>query len=177
MPRSSLWLLLPLFLLAACDRVPQPPLVDRPAPEFSVQDSGRTVALKDLRGKVVVLNFWATWCPPCVEELPSLVAMQAQMRDQVTVFAVSVDEDEEAYRQFLVDHRVDLLTVRDPSKKSALMYGTVKYPESYIIDPSGIVRRKYVGPVDWTQPAVREFLAKSKAGITATPSSVATSSR
>jgi len=176
-PRSSLWLLLPLFLLAACDRVPQPPLVDRPAPEFSVQDSGRTVALKDLRGKVVVLNFWATWCPPCVEELPSLVAMQAQMRDQVTVFAVSVDEDEEAYRQFLVDHRVDLLTVRDPSKKSALMYGTVKYPESYIIDPSGIVRRKYVGPVDWTQPAVREFLAKSQAGITATPSSVATSSR
>lgn len=170
-------MLLPLFLLAACDRVPQPPLVDRPAPEFSVQDSARTVALKDLRGKVVVLNFWATWCPPCVEELPSLVAMQAQMRDQVTVFAVSVDEDEEAYRQFLVEHRVELLTVRDPSKKSALMYGTVKYPESYIIDPSGIVRRKYVGPVDWTQPAVREFLAKSQAGITATPSSIATSSR
>ena len=178
MPRSSLrLLLLPLFLLAACDRVPQPPLVDRPAPEFSVQDSGRTVALKDLRGKVVVLNFWATWCPPCVEELPSLVAMQAQMRDQVTVFAVSVDEDEEAYRQFLVDHRVDLLTVRDPSQKSNRLYGTVKFPESYIIDPAGIVRRKYVGPVDWTQPAVREFLAKSQAGITAMPSSVAASSR
>ncbi len=184
MPRRSVWLLLlPLFLLTACDRTPQPPLVDRPAPEFSVQDSGRTVALKDLRekkdlrGKVVVLNFWATWCPPCVEEIPSLVAMQAQMKDQVTVFAVSVDEDEEAYRNFLVEHKVDLLTVRDPSKKSALLYGTVKYPESYVIDPGGIVRRKYVGPVEWTQPAVLEFLAKSQAGITAGPSSVAANSR
>jgi len=179
-PRSSVWLLLlPLFLLAACDRVPQPPLVDRPAPEFSVQDSGRTVALKDLRGngKVVVLNFWATWCPPCVDELPSLVAMQALMKDKVTVFAVSVDEDEEAYRRFLVDHKVDLLTVRDPSQKSNRLYGTVKFPESYVIDPNGIVRRKYVGPVEWTQPAVLEFLAKSQAGITATPSSVATNSR
>jgi peroxiredoxin len=176
--RSSVWLLLlPLFLLAACDRTPRPPLVDRPAPEFSVQDSGRMVALKDLRGKVVVLNFWATWCPPCVDELPSLVAMQAQMKDKVTVFAVSVDEDEEAYRQFLVEHKVDLLTVRDPSKKSSLMYGTVKYPESYIIDASGVVRRKYVGPVDWTQPAVLEYLGKPPAGLTAASSAAAANSR
>ena len=172
--RSSVWLLLlPLFLLAACDRTPRPPLVDRPAPDFSVQDAGRTVALKDLRGKVVVLNFWATWCPPCVEELPSLVAMQAQMRDKVTVFAVSVDEDEEAYRNFLVEHKVELLTVRDPSRKSSLLYGTVKYPESYIIDANGIVRRKYVGPVDWTQPSVLEYLAKTRTGFTEAPSAVA----
>lgn len=176
MRRSSVWLLL-VFLLAACDRLPQPPLVDRPAPQFSVQDSGRTVALKDLRGKVVVLNFWATWCPPCVEEVPSLVAMQARMKDKVTVFAVSVDEDEEAYRQFLIEHKVDLLTVRDPSKKSALMYGTVKYPESYVIDSNGIVRRKYVGPVEWTQPAVLEYLAKAGAGFTEPSSAVAANSR
>jgi peroxiredoxin len=177
-PRSSVWLLLlPLFLLAACDRTPRPPLVDRPAPEFSVQDSGRTVALKDLRGKVVVVNFWATWCPPCVEEIPSLVAMQAQMKDKVTVFAVSMDEDEEAYRQFLVEHKVDLLTLRDPSRKSALLYGTVKYPESYIIDPNGVVRRKYVGPVDWTQPAVLEYLARTRTGFTEAPSAVAANSR
>jgi cytochrome c biogenesis protein CcmG/thiol:disulfide interchange protein DsbE len=177
-PRSSVWLLLlPLFLLAACDRTPQPPLVDRPAPEFSVQDSGRTVALKDLRGKVVVLNFWATWCPPCVDELPSLVAMQRQMKDQVTVFAVSMDDDEEAYRQFLVEHKVDLLTVRDSSRQSALLYGTVKYPETYIIDPEGIVRRKYVGPVDWTQPAVLQYLARTRAGFKEAPSAVAANSR
>ena len=161
------------MLLAACDRMPRPPLVDRPAPEFSVQDSDRTVALKDLRGKVVVLNFWATWCPPCVEEVPSLVAMQAQMRGKVTVFAVSVDDDEEAYRNFLVEHKVNLLTVRDPSRKSSLLYGTVKYPESYIIDASGIVRRKYVGPVDWTRPAVLEYLGKSQAGLTTASSAAA----
>ena len=177
-PRSSVWLLLlPLFLLAACDRTPRPPLVDRPAPDFSVQDSGRTVALKDLRGKVVVLNFWATWCPPCVDELPSLVAMQARMKDKVTVFAVSMDDDEEAYRQFLIDHKVDLLTVRDPSRQSALLYGTVKYPESYVVDPNGVVRRKYVGPVDWTRPEVLEFLARTREGVTGAPSAVATNSR
>jgi thiol-disulfide isomerase/thioredoxin len=135
------------------------------------------VALKDLHGKVVVLNFWATWCPPCVEEIPSLVAMQAQMKNRVTVFAVSVDDDEEAYRQFLVEHKVDLLTVRDPSRQSALLYGTVKYPESYIIDPNGIVRRKYVGPVDWTQPAVREYLTQAGTGFREKPSAVAASSR
>ncbi len=177
-PRSSVWLLLlPLFLLAACDRTPRPPLVDRPAPEFSVQDSGRTVALKELRGKVVVLNFWATWCPPCVDELPSLVAMQARMKDQVTVFAISMDDDEDAYRQFLAEHKVDLLTIRDPRRQSALLYGTVKYPESYIIDSNGIVRRKYVGPVDWTQPAVLDYLARTRTGLTEAPSAVAANSR
>ena len=176
MRRPYLWLLLPL-LLAACDRTPRPPLVDRSAPEFSVQDSGRTVALKDLRGKVVVVNFWATWCPPCVDELPSLVAMQARMKDKVTVFAVSMDDDEEAYRQFLIDHKVDLLTVRDPSRQSALLYGTVKYPESYVVDPNGVVRRKYVGPVDWTRPEVLEFLARTREGVTGAPSAVAANSR
>jgi peroxiredoxin len=171
--RSSVWLLLPLFLLAACDRTPRPPLVDLPAPDFTVQDSGRAVALHDLRGKVVVLNFWATWCPPCVEEMPSLVAMQRQMGDKVTVLAVSLDDDEEAYRNFLVEHKIDLLTVRDPSRKSSLLYGTVKYPESYVIDPKGIVRRKYVGPIEWTQPAVLEYLGKARTGFTTEPSAVA----
>jgi cytochrome c biogenesis protein CcmG, thiol:disulfide interchange protein DsbE len=109
----------------------------------------------------VVLNFWATWCPPCVEEMPSLVEMQRRMKAKgVTVLAVSVDVDEKAYRQFLKDHNVNLITARDPSQKSNTMYGTFKFPETYVIDRKGLMRRKFIGAVDWTEPDVLELLNK-----------------
>jgi cytochrome c biogenesis protein CcmG/thiol:disulfide interchange protein DsbE len=131
------------------------------APEFSVHDSDRMVALNQFRGQVVVLNFWATWCPPCVEEMPSLVEMQRRMKAKgVTVLAVSVDVDENAYRRFLKDHGVNLLTVRDPAQKSSNLYGSFKFPETYIIDRKGVMRRKFIGAVDWTEPEVTDFLGK-----------------
>ena len=108
----------------------------------------------------MVLNFWATWCPPCVDEMPSLVAMQAKMRGSVTVLAVSLDLNEAAYRRFLRDYKVDLLTVRDPEKRSSDLYGTFGYPETYIIDANGVLRRKFIGPVDWTKPEIIEYLQK-----------------
>lgn len=126
-----------------------------------VQDSDRTVALHELRGKIVVLNFWATWCAPCVQEMPSLVEVQKKLKDSgVTVLAVSVDADESAYRKFLADHHVELLTVRDPAKKTSDLYGTFKFPETYVIDRNGILRRKFIGGVDWNQPEVMDFLRK-----------------
>ncbi len=158
------WLsLLPLVvLLFGCDRGAEPALVGKPAPDFTVQDSQRTVALRDYRGKVVVLNFWATWCPPCVEETPSLVALQQQTRSKVEVIAVSVDVDDKAYRDFVQQYKMDtLLTVRDPEgKKSSGLYGTWKYPETYIIDESGVLRRKFIGPQDWTDPGIIDYLNK-----------------
>ena len=153
-------LLLALLFAPGCQRGARPDLVGKPAPEFTVQDSDRRVALRDLRGKVVVLNFWATWCPPCVDEMPSLVAMQAELRGNVTVFAVSLDADEAAYRRFLKDYKVDLLTVRDSEKRSSALYGTFGYPETYIIDADGVLRRKFIGPVDWTKPEIIEYLQK-----------------
>src|SRR5437879_139215 len=142
---------LALMLVGGCDRGARPQLVGSPAPEFTVQDSERKVALRDLRGKVVVLNFWASWCPPCVEETPSLIAMQEKMKDRVTIFAVSVDQDENAYRRFVAEHKINFLTVRDPDQKSNRLYGTFGYPETYVIDANGVVRRKFIGPVDWTK--------------------------
>ena len=118
------------------------------------------MALRDLRGKVVVLNFWATWCPPCVAEMPSLVAMQAKMKDRVTVLAVSTDEDESAYHRFVKERSVRLLTVRDPAQRSNSLYGTFKYPETYIIDTKGVLRRKFIGPVDWLKPEIIDYLEK-----------------
>ena len=148
-------------MIAGCSRGPKPPMIGNPAPEFTVTDAERTVALKELRGKVVVLNFWATWCPPCVDEMPSLVRMQRDLKDKgVTVLAVSVDDDARQYHQFLDKNKVDLLTVRDPRQKSNELYGTFKFPETYVIDRQGVLRRKFIGPVDWTKPDVLDYLSK-----------------
>ena len=147
--------------LPACYSGSRPPRIGTNAPEFTVQDSDRSVKLSDFRGQIVVLNFWATWCPPCVEEMPSLVEMQRRMKAKgITVLAVSVDVDRSAYLQFLKEHNVNLLTVRDAGQKSNALYGTFKFPETYIIDRNGIMRRKFIGAVDWTAPDITEFLGK-----------------
>ena len=161
MRRVSVLIGLLIVLLAGCYSGSRPPHIGSNAPDFTVQDSDRKITLSELRGKVVVLNFWATWCPPCVEELPSLVNLQQRMRNKgITVLAVSVDQDESLYRRFVQDHNVNLLTVRDANQKSNNLYGTFKFPETYIIDRNGVMRRKFIGPVDWATPEVVDFLSK-----------------
>jgi cytochrome c biogenesis protein CcmG, thiol:disulfide interchange protein DsbE len=150
-----------LLVASACYTGTRPPGIGSSAPDFTVQDSDRSLTLSQFRGQVVVLNFWATWCPPCVEEMPSLVEMQRRMKAKgVTVLAVSTDVDQNAYRQFIKDHNVNLLTVRDPNQKSSALYGTFKFPETYVIDRSGVMRRKFIGAVDWTAPEIVDFLGK-----------------
>ena len=150
-----------LVALSGCYSGTRPSRVGSNALDFTVQDGSNKVTLSQFRGQVVVLNFWATWCPPCVEEMPSLVEMQRRFKAKgVTVLAVSVDVDESAYRQFVKDHNVDLLTVRDPDQKSSALYGTFKFPETYIVDRNGVIRRKFIGAVDWTAPEVTDFLSK-----------------
>jgi cytochrome c biogenesis protein CcmG/thiol:disulfide interchange protein DsbE len=148
-------------MLTACYSGGRPPRIGTAAPDFTVKDADREATLSNLRGKVVVLNFWATWCPPCVEEMPSLVQMQSRLKDKgVIVLAVSVDADESAYHRFLKDHNVNLLTVRDPDQKSNTLYGTIRYPETYVIDRDGVVRRKFIGAVDWNSQEITDFLTK-----------------
>jgi len=150
-----------LLLLAGCYSGTRPPRVGETAPDFVLQNAGKAVALHDFKGEVVVLNFWATWCPPCIQELPSLEQLQTKFKDRgVEVVGVSVDVDGNAYRQFLKDHKVDFLTVRDPDQKSNTLYGTFKFPETYIIDRRGILRRKFIGAVDWNEPEIVDFLSK-----------------
>ena len=93
--------------------------------------------------------------------MPSLVEMQRRLKAKgVTVIAVSMDVDQGAYRQFLKDHKIDLLTIRDPGQKSNNLYGTFKFPETYIIDRNGVMRRKFIGAVEWTSPEITTFLEK-----------------
>ncbi len=147
-----------VICVAGCDRGSKPRLIGEPAPDFTVKDSDRTVSLHDLKGKPVVLNFWASYCVPCFEEMPSLTQLQRQMGRNLVVLAVSVDEDQEAYHKFLRDHQVDLLTVWDPAKRTPELYGTVLFPETYVIDSSGKVRRKIVSAANFTSPELVNYL-------------------
>ena len=129
----------------------EPSMAGKSAPDFTFTLGGKPMRLSDLRGKVVVLNFWASWCPPCVEETPALNNLHAQMAPQgVFLLGVSVDDDHAAYEKFLTDHRVLFATWRDPAKKVNAEYGTFMYPETYIVARDGKVARKIIGPQDWT---------------------------
>ena len=121
------------------------------APDFTIKaDNGRTLSPASFGGKLLVLNFWATWCPPCVEETPSLSRFAAQMAPAgVVVLAISVDKDEKVYRDFLARHHPAFLTARDPQAKINADYGTFKYPETYVINTSGKVLRKFISDQPW----------------------------
>jgi cytochrome c biogenesis protein CcmG/thiol:disulfide interchange protein DsbE len=121
------------------------------APDFSIKaDNGRTYTQANFGGKLLVLNFWATWCPPCREELPSLDALQRTLGAKgLVVLAVSVDKDEKVYRDFLAANRVAITTARDASQDINREYGTVQFPESYIIDQSGRVVEKIISSTNW----------------------------
>ncbi len=138
----------------------KPAQIGTQAPDFTVTDSQKTVSLSQFRGKPVVLNFWATWCPPCVEEVPSIVAMQKQMGDKVIVLAVSIDVDNDAYTKFTEKRMPGILTVRDGDQKASSLFGTFGWPETYIIDRKGVIRRKFIGAQDWTSPEIVDYLSK-----------------
>ena len=125
-------------------------IAGKSAQDFPLTLAGKSERLSDLKGRVVVLNFWATWCPPCVEETPSLNRLEKYIDSRGgMVLGVSIDEDGAAYEQFLRDHSVVFPTYRDATKKTASDYGTSIFPETYIIDRRGKIARKFVGEQQW----------------------------
>ena len=150
--------LVPLALTSACNRGARPAQTGKAAPDFTVSDGASTVHLADYRGKVVLLNFWATWCAPCVQEMPGLLQLHRE-RPDIAILAISVDEDADAYTSFIANRHVNLITVRDPNESAAKLYHSEAWPETYIIDKQGIIRRKLVGDPDWSNPEIRSYLA------------------
>lgn len=137
------------------DSVVEPtPLPDVAAPDFSLPtgDGTKTVKLSDLRGKWVFVNFWATWCPPCRDEMPSMEMLNRrfglQGKDMV-MLAISVDEDWAEVNRFFGDTAPSFQVLWDRNKSVSRMYGTRKFPETYLIAPDGKVAAKFVGPRDW----------------------------
>ncbi len=124
------------------------------APGFKVTTaSGKAMTQKEFGGRILLLNFWASWCPPCREETPSMNQMAQQLGPKgLVVLGVSVDENEAAYQRFLANERVVFDTALDPTGEISANFGTYKYPETYVIGRDGKVLRKYIGPRDWTSP-------------------------
>lgn len=154
MTRTLLAAALALLSLTACNTGnARLDLIGKPAPALNLPDH----PLRALRGHVVVLNFWASWCPPCLEEFPSLIALQQQV-PEVTVLAVSYDRDPDAYAKFVRLHAITLRTALDSSGLSSDAYKVSGPPETFIIDGGGIIRRRFIGAQDWTSPEIEGYL-------------------
>jgi len=130
------------------------PLLGKPAPELVAADlDGRTVSLSGLRGRFVLVNFFASWCVPCQHEHPQLVAFTQhhQAAGEASVLGVVFEDDASAVRRFVEERGVDWPMVLDPGGKIALDFGVRGPPESFLVDPNGIVLVKFIGEVKATQ--------------------------
>ena len=136
------------------------------APDFSFSAlrKGTTENLSSFRGKVVLLNFWASWCAPCVIEFPKLEALAETYPDNLVVLAISADTDRAEIEKFL--HRIkyqdreNMLIIHDENRKiSQDLFQTIKFPETIIIDPAGRMVRKVVGDTDWTGDEMKAYLS------------------
>jgi len=131
----------------------------KPAPNFSLKtDQGQSVTPTSFGGKVLVLNFWATWCPPCIQEVPSLNQFQRKFASSgVVVVAVSIDKNPEKYQAFLGKIPTVFQTFRDPQADVSAEYGTFQIPETYIIK-NGVVMRKFPEAENWMSDDLTQYV-------------------
>ncbi len=140
------------ILFAGLGKDPQAidsPLIGRPAPTFALREvgTGKTINLEQLRGRPVVLNFWATWCVPCYEEHPTLVANARALQPRVQFLGVVFQDSEEKIQGFLNERGHAYPTVVDDAGKTAIAYGVGGVPETFFLDSSGTIQAKFVGPL------------------------------
>jgi DsbE subfamily thiol:disulfide oxidoreductase len=129
--------------------------VGRPAPELSLRDTtGKTYTLSALRGSVVFINFWASWCQPCKEEMPSLQALYNRFKGDPRFRLVTIlyRDDYERARALMKEGNYEFPVYLDTEGRSAVAYGVTGVPETYIVDKKGILREKVIGPADWNSP-------------------------
>lgn len=138
----------------------RPPGKGMPAPDFTLPDlDGKMVSLSDHRGEVVLLNIWATWCPPCVEEMPSMEKLYRELKDEnFEILAVSIDvSGAKAVLPFMEKHKLSFPALTDTGGILQRLYQTTGVPESFIIDENGIIVEKVIGPRDWAAPGAIRF--------------------
>lgn len=149
------------------------PTAVRPGPSPVTMKDGTTRNLSAPSGKLLVVHFWATWCPPCEEELPGLVAWwkEAKADPRIELVAVSVDEDWKTVDGFLAKRNAATLPLAlDPKKSAASAFGTEKFPETWILAPDGTILIHQVGAQDWSAPATRSlFSALTARALPASP--------
>ena len=166
---SLVFLLLFVVALPACSRkeAPKAPREGKAAPDFILPDlAGRTTRLADLRGKVVLVNFWATWCPPCREEVPSMAKLNRLMAGKpFQMLAVSIDEGgKEAVEAFFKQAGTELPVLLDTNGATGKLYGLTGVPETFVLDKKGVILKKVIGAMDWSAPDVVKFLDETMKG-------------
>ncbi len=137
-----------------------PIAVGLPAPDFTFPGiNGKMVSLSDYRGKVVQVNIWATWCPPCVDEMPSIEKLYQKLKGgNFEILAVSIDSlGLKAVAPFMKKHKLTFPALIDPEGTIRISYKTTGVPESFIIDKDGILAKKIIGPPDWAHPEALRF--------------------
>jgi cytochrome c biogenesis protein CcmG/thiol:disulfide interchange protein DsbE len=164
--RVALWAVLPALGLAGCGGAPdyRPLAVGDRVPGYAAADlAGDTVSLETLRGEAVLLNIWATWCPPCREEMPELQALADEYGPRgLRVIGVSIDARgaENAIREFLEEYGIDFTILHDPDGRVTRAFRTAGVPETFLIDREGRVAARWIGKLKPGAPDVRERVEK-----------------
>jgi DsbE subfamily thiol:disulfide oxidoreductase len=153
-----------VFLLSSTDDRPAPhkAVTGGRAPDFTLQDTeGRTWRLADLAGKIVLVNFWASWCDPCRDEMPSIQSLlNSQKGNDTFVFLSILYRDDPGRATAYLREKGFAFPVLIDSKNVALSYGVTGVPETFIIDKTGVIKDKIIGPLNWDAPEVRAALTK-----------------
>lgn len=137
-----------------------PAVAGNPAPDFSLSGPAGDTRLSTLKGKLVLVHFWATWCPPCREELPALAKLNKDMAGKpFRLLAIAVDkEGNEPVQQLFGQLGITLPVLLDQTNEVAARYGTTGVPETFIVSPAGVILKKIVGPLEWNSPEVLAYL-------------------
>lgn len=164
MNKNKLFRLLPLLLLVVflgCSRPGKPAVEGNPAPDFTLNTlSGELVKLSELKGQVVLVNFWASWCPPCREEIPSMMRLNAAMAGKpFRMLCISIDDGGKvAVEEFFRKSGFSLPALLDTDKRASKLYGITGVPETFVINKQGVILKKVVGGMEWDSPEVVAFL-------------------
>jgi len=155
-------------LMLGCDKSESPDASARAkvsmgetAPDFTLKTmQGKEVTLSELRGKVVLVNFWATWCPPCRQEMPSMEKLYQHLKGRdFEMLAINVEENGPAtVEKFLEEKSHGFPILFDTDAQAQRRYDVSKYPETFVVDRNGVVVEHVVGAIDWMQPSVVEYL-------------------
>ena len=131
-----------------------------PAPDFTLPGlNGELISLSEFKGNVVLVNIWATWCPPCVYEMPSMEKLHQQFKsEKFKILAISIDsQGAKAVAPFMKNHNLTFQALIDPAGTIRTSYGINSIPQSFIIDKQGHLLKKIIGPIDWATPEVFRF--------------------
>jgi peroxiredoxin len=137
-------------------------IINSPAPDFILKDmSGKAVSLSALKGKVVLLNFFATWCPPCRAEMPSFNKLSRALKQRgLEVVAVSSDRSIDDLKDFLDKNKIDFPVLFDADRATTKKYRVFSMPTTFLINKNGLIVEKFYGEYDWTEPETRGKIEK-----------------